>query len=148
MGLPSSWESFWDFFFFIFGVFHLSPHTPLGAVLLSEDARETEASLFFSIFKHFLSCFSSFLVILAAASSAWIIASFKTCRFFCGISPVSEKDSHSPTCFQSSSPNSWELGLPQRSNQFLRQSRICLPGIGSWELRPLFLAAARHTLGC
>ena len=58
------------FAFASFWVFHLSPQHPSGVLLLfSEDAREIAASHFFSFFKRYFSCFSSFLVISAAASS-------------------------------------------------------------------------------
>jgi hypothetical protein len=42
-----------------------------GVLLFSDEARASAASRFFSFFKRFFSCFSSFLVISAAASSAW-----------------------------------------------------------------------------
>lgn len=49
----------------------LTSHSSGVLLLFPEDARAAAASRFFSFFKRFFSCFSSFLAISAAASSAW-----------------------------------------------------------------------------
>ena len=62
-----------------------------------------------------------------------------TPRFFSGISPISQKDRHSSTCFWSFSPNT-PVGTSEKQS-IVRQYCICLPGYQ--KMRPLLLAAAR-----
>ena len=56
------------FAFSSFWVFHWSPHTPPGHCYFLKKPGQLQPA--FSFFKRFFSCFLSFLVILAAASSA------------------------------------------------------------------------------
>ena len=108
---------------------------------------------FFFFFKHFFSCFSSFLVISASASSAWTIISITTSRFLQGTSSVSEKDSCSSACSSSFSTNTAEGTSEKQSVYKVIQYLFAR----NWEMWPLLLMVAwpmnmewkwGHILGC
>ena len=93
------------FAFSSFGVFYLSPQSS-GALLFFEDARAITASLFFSLFKCFFSCFqlpsnlSSYFIYLNHCFLHDMQISFVE-----SLQSNTQKDSPSSTCSQSFCPN-------------------------------------------